>query len=59
MTIPKKTITTFTSTYTLLHQMPGALLSNVNQSGLNDGNIGVYFDTNKSIQITIQNIPGQ
>jgi hypothetical protein len=39
--------------------MPGALLSNINQSGLNDSNVGVYFDTDKSIQITIQNIPGQ
>jgi hypothetical protein len=59
MTIPKSTITTFVSTYSLLHYMPGALLSNINQSGLNDRNVGVYFDTNKSIQITIQNIPGQ
>jgi hypothetical protein len=57
--IPKSTITTFASTYTLVHKMPSALLSNVQQNGLNDANIGVYFDTSRGIEISIQNIPGQ
>jgi DNA-binding MarR family transcriptional regulator len=59
MTIPKETIVTFDSPYALVHRMPGALLSNLNQNGLNDRNVSVFFDVKKSIQITIQNIPGQ
>lgn len=54
--IPKTTITNYTSTYTLLHHMPGGLASNTIQNALDNENIGIHFDSNRSIQITLQNV---
>jgi hypothetical protein len=56
--IPKNTISTFDDC-TLFHRMPGSLLSNGQQNGLNDKQIGVYLNPKRSMFITIQNIAGQ
>jgi len=55
--VPRDTLSNYTNTYGLVHMLPGALVGGLNQNGLNDSNVSSYFDTNRGVSITIQNVP--